>query len=509
LNREKDFSSKIDWNFLEYGRLWAYNLNYFDYLLQPAFDVEQGLRLIIDFVENKHNIQTGYEPYPTSLRTVNWIKFCTFNNIHKREIDCSLYAQFVILNRNLEYHLLANHLLENAFALMFGAYYFRDSTFYTKARKLLIEQLNEQILDDGAHFELSPMYHKIILFRLLDCYNLVENNDWKNDAELLSLIKSKAAQMLGWIASMRFGNGEIPHLNDSTDGIAPEIFDLEKYADRLNINRSTQKLSASGYRKFESSVYECICDVGKIGPDYQPGHAHADTFSFVMNIHNRAVIVDTGCSTYEWGKLRDEERGTASHNTVVIGSATSLRCSKNSPGLWENSPGPWENSPGPWENFPGLSECFPSRSENANSSQIWGSHRVAHRAKVTILDETAHSLKASHNGYKRFGCTHTRQFVQETADVFTIIDTVVGGSAGIESYAYLHFASGEDFDVNRNIVIGKDYSIEYEGAVSIAVCSHDIASGFNRRTPSRSVKILFHNTLITKIHCDENTIYNG
>ena len=32
------------------------------------------------------------------------------------------------------------------------------------------------ILDDGGHFELSVMYHKIILERLLDCINLLSHN---------------------------------------------------------------------------------------------------------------------------------------------------------------------------------------------------------------------------------------------------------------------------------------------------------------------------------------------
>jgi hypothetical protein len=254
LNKEKDFSSKIDWNFPEYGRLWTYNLNYFDYLLQPNSDKETGLRFICDFIDSKYNIQTGYEPYPISLRTINWIKFCVFNKIHEAKIDSSLYAQFKILSNNMEYHLLANHLIENAFALLFGAYYFRDNHFYTKAKNLLQNQLNEQILDDGAHFELSPMYHKIILYRLLDCCNLVKNNEWEKDAGFLSLITRQAGLMLGWIKTISFNNGKIPHLNDSADAIAPEIDDLEKYAYRLNINQTSAKLAGSGYRKFETAL---------------------------------------------------------------------------------------------------------------------------------------------------------------------------------------------------------------------------------------------------------------
>ena len=39
--------------------------------------------------------------------------------------------------------------------------------------RILNEQLKEQILNDGGHFERSPMYHCIILEDLLDLHNLV------------------------------------------------------------------------------------------------------------------------------------------------------------------------------------------------------------------------------------------------------------------------------------------------------------------------------------------------
>ena len=61
---------------------------------------------------------------------------------------------------------MGNHLLENGFSLLFGSYYFRDEKLYSKAKEIIKTELREQILDDGAHFELSPMYHSIILHRI-------------------------------------------------------------------------------------------------------------------------------------------------------------------------------------------------------------------------------------------------------------------------------------------------------------------------------------------------------
>ena len=80
------------------------------------------------------------------------------------------------LKDNLEYHILGNHLLENAFSLLFGSIYFNDDSFFEISEKILLEQLDEQILNDGAHFELSPMYHCITLHKVLDSINLLRSN---------------------------------------------------------------------------------------------------------------------------------------------------------------------------------------------------------------------------------------------------------------------------------------------------------------------------------------------
>ena len=61
---------------------------------------------------------------------------------------------------------------------------------YNKSKNLLISELNEQVLKDGAHFELSPMYHQIILSRLLDSIQLIKLITWKKD-DLISFLEKK------------------------------------------------------------------------------------------------------------------------------------------------------------------------------------------------------------------------------------------------------------------------------------------------------------------------------
>lgn len=444
LNLSHSFEDKIDWNWSGYGRLWTYNLNYFEYLDQKNILKEEGVRLIDDFINQLSQCTIGLEPYPLSLRCINWIRFFVKHKIKVESYDTILFKQLQLLTYKLEYHLLGNHLLENGFALLMGAYYFNNQEFYKKAKGILLPELEEQTLNDGCNFELSPMYHCIMLLRVLDCYNFIKNNSLF-DKELLLFFEEKACKMLSWLASISFRNGDIPLFNDAAFNVAPTPKDLFVYAKRIGLKYGKRTLSDSGYRKFETGKFECVADVGKVGPDYQPGHAHADTFSFELHINNRPVIVNTGNSTYEVNETRFYERSTAAHNTVVV--------------------------------------------DNTNSSEVWAGHRVGKRAYVKILEDNENNLIATHSGYKSKGLIHTRSFrVKE--DSLTISDFIAN-----DAIAYLHFHPKEKIEINDNEIIGIDYSILICGAFSIEKFDSYYAPEFNKKITSKSVRIKFKNNL--------------
>ena len=389
LNLDKKFEDKIDWNYSEHGKLWTYNLTYFDYLSHT--NQKESLYLMNSFVENISTIKDGLEPFPISLRGINWVKYLSYSKIRDKKIENSLYAQYYILLDNLEYHLLGNHLLENGFSLLFGAYYFQDEILYQKAKKILTQQLEEQILEDGAHFELSPMYHQIMLFRLLDCINLLQNNSWKK-SELLEFLVKKAELMLGWLENISYKSGEIPLFNDSAKGIAPTTRQLLSYAEVLGIEVKKSSMKQSGYRKIFKNNYECIVDVGHIGAEYIPGHAHADTFNFELRINGKPFIVDTGLSTYETNDRRTLERSTCSHNTVEV--------------------------------------------NGQSQSDVWGGFRVGNRAKIIALTENENFIESTHDGYKKDNILHTRKWSFEE-DKIIIEDRL---SQPTNAVARFHFA---------------------------------------------------------------------
>jgi len=98
--------------------------------------------------------------------------------------------------------------------------------------------------------------------------------------------------------------------NDAAFDIAPTLAALTEYAAALGVAcdmaplADIEALTGSGYVRLQIGPAVMIADVGEIGPDHLPGHAHADTLSFELSLRGQRVLVNGGTSTYEVGAER-------------------------------------------------------------------------------------------------------------------------------------------------------------------------------------------------------------
>jgi len=129
LNETRDLTD-CGWDDISIPGLWRYNLHYFDDLNAEgaAQRAQWQLALLSRWVrENRPTEGVGWEPYPTSLRIVNWIKWTLSGNRLPPECVESLGLQARWLSRRLETHLLGNHLFTNAKALVFAGLFFEGA----------------------------------------------------------------------------------------------------------------------------------------------------------------------------------------------------------------------------------------------------------------------------------------------------------------------------------------------------------------------------------------------
>ena len=412
LNETHDLADH-GWDDLSLEKLWRYNLHYFDDLNAKdaiARLVWQQALLTRWVRENPPAMGTAWEPYPTSLRIVNWIKWALGGNLLPPECLHSLAIQVRWLSRRLEIHLLGNHLFANAKALVFAGLFFdgpEAESWLRKGMNILAREVPEQILSDGGQFERSTMYHALALEDMLDLYNVTRAFSAAAPSLCQSAIASWLAcigPMRDWLAAMCHPDGEIGLFNDAAFGIASAPIELERYANDLALAPPARaqvgvtRLTQSGYMRVEQGEMVALLDVAPVGPDYLPGHAHADTLSFELSVFGQRVLVNSGTSCYGMSLERLRQRETAAHNTVVV--------------------------------------------DGQSSSEVWASFRVARRARplgLQIMREGGVKVVCSHNGYRRLPGKpmHTRQWLFLNKSL-VVEDRVSGRFGHGEARFHLH-----------------------------------------------------------------------
>ena len=399
LNYAKKLDFPLDWNNEKFSKLWLYNLHYFEDLLsQNALKKrEVHLKLLNHWVDdNPIGFGNGWEPYPSSLRIVNIIKAWLGGLKLNEKLFKSVFTQTSFLSNNLERHLLGNHYFVNLKALLFAGVIFENTRWKRIAENGLLAEIPEQILEDGANFELSPMYHSLMVIDMLDILNLIKAYPNKISINLSLMIEEYTPKMLSFMDAMSHPDGGTSFFNDSVDGIAPSKRTIESYAQKLGlkiIHRESHEHQIidnnhSGYICSLVAGNKLIFDASAIGPEYIPGHAHADSLSFELSIGEQRVFVNSGTSEYGLSSMRHYQRKTRAHNTVEI--------------------------------------------DGKDSSQVWNSFRVANRAKIISrnfkkTDDHANVMQAAHNGYKSLfgGCIHLRKLIFKENSLL-VSDTLEG-----------------------------------------------------------------------------------
>ncbi|MBK9252405.1 MAG: hypothetical protein IPM70_11155 [Proteobacteria bacterium] len=173
LNEERALED-CGWDSPAVPRLWRYNLHYFEDLNARGSQKRRDLQAQAVnrwIAENPPVEGSGWEPYPTSLRVVNWIKWLRNGEPPDTAWLASLAHQVRWLERRLEWHLLGNHLFVNAKALFIAGLYFEGeeaNRWRNRGVSILTRQLAEQVLADGGQFERTPMYHRLAWEDVLD-----------------------------------------------------------------------------------------------------------------------------------------------------------------------------------------------------------------------------------------------------------------------------------------------------------------------------------------------------
>jgi uncharacterized heparinase superfamily protein len=412
--------------------LWQFHFGYHDYLLALLDDTggdEKAASRVMDFIVEWDDLyplditgarRSAWHPYVLSIRIESWIRIYSRLQDHGINSDDARIMHIPrgvermtrVLLRNLEKGTMANHLLRNIKALVFAGL-FLDTPAGAQARrlglKLLEQELKEQILQDGCHFERSPMYHVSVLNDVLDMAEAIT----LASSTVPAALASAAVSMTAFLEHMRHPDGEIPYFNDSTTSFFLRTNEVlqrgHALCSEMDWVTDTEVPSADVKRKADresglltagSARSWLVFDAGNVGPDYQPGHTHCDTLSFEWSLDGKRFITDTGVFHYRESEERRYSRSTSAHNTVEI--------------------------------------------NGEEQSEIWKSFRVGRRAKIVHSAREEHDgiivLRGAHDGYTRIqrGLIHERAIVV-AGDAWVAVIDWLHGKGTYQYRNFLHF----------------------------------------------------------------------
>jgi len=289
--------------------------------------------------------------------------------------------------RYMSHHFSPNtHLTGEAMGLLYAGVFLPGKPMAGRWRRLasriLIQQIQRQILPDGVYFERATWYQRYTVETYLQFLVLAARNGIDVPAE----VTERLLRSLEFLLTIRSPDGRLPEIGDGDGGFllplsrrepddvrglfstaaallhradfawaaakaAPETLWLlgprgvESF-DALRPARPAASPSEmyveGGFAVMRDSwnpdAHQMILDTGPIGCSATAGHGHADLLSIQCSIFGERFLVDPGTYTYtadpEW---RNHFRSTAAHSALLVDGRG--QASPAGPFSWTTRPG--------------------------------------------------------------------------------------------------------------------------------------------------------------------------
>ena len=262
------------------------------------------------------------------------------------------------------------HLLGEALGLFYVGVLFPEldqaAEWRTTGERILVEQLERQVLPDGVYFEQSTCYQRYTAEMYLHFLILAG----RNGRALPAQVSSRVERCVEFLLAVRRGDGSAPQIGDGDGGwllplvpreaddmrgvfgLAAAFFGRSEYADAaggdsfeamwllgpeaLRATPTARPKTAAAAHETASQLFEdggyavlrsdpgprahtLILDVGPLGCPFSAAHGHADLLALTCDVFGERCIVDPGMPTYGGDpKWRDAFRSTALHSSVVV-----------------------------------------------------------------------------------------------------------------------------------------------------------------------------------------------
>ncbi|WP_232630475.1 heparinase II/III family protein [Methylobacterium sp. Leaf118] len=187
-----------------------------------------------------------------------------------------------------------------------------------RATRVLVRELDRQILPDGGHRSRDPRFAMELLLDLLPLRQSFLSRNVDPPEALLRAVD----RMLPALRLLRHGDASLSHFNGMGVTAADHLATLLVYA-----GAGTEPLMYgphSGYARLETGRVVVVCDVGPPPPLPQSRNAGAGCLSFELTSGAQRIVVNCGMPA-SGNELRRMARSTAAHSTATVADTSSCR----------------------------------------------------------------------------------------------------------------------------------------------------------------------------------------
>ena len=188
-----------------------------------------------------------------------------------------------------------------------------------RAERLLLAEIDRQILPDGGHVSRNP---DVVVDLLLDLLPLRQCYPARR-REAPPALSEATRRMAQFLRTLRLGHGGLARFNGA--GHTPADAIATVLAVDAGQPVAAHVPSPSGYARLAQGETVIILECGRAPSLILARAAHAGCLAFEMSSGAEAVIVNGGAEFNRYSATAAAARATASHSTLCLGSTSSAR----------------------------------------------------------------------------------------------------------------------------------------------------------------------------------------
>jgi hypothetical protein len=372
------FPGKIDWSYIPADDSeWLYAMNRHTSFLNLSKAwlytgkerfAGKAVALMSDWIdrvklteESKGNTWRSLE---AGLRCENWIRsiqmlgnsgMLTESIMDKVKESLGEHGEY-LQRTSADFHKLSNWGVLQDHGLFLVGLYLGRKDYVQLAAERLDKEIQMQIIQDGTHWEQSPMYHCEVLHSVLDTICIARQNDISLPERLIANGHKMCKALSAWIkpdgklfcqsdsddteardllmqGALLFADGRLKAaargrlFEENVWDFGEEVLDLHGKLQEIYPETASTVLPDSGNYILRGNNTEAAAYLHMHCGCLGSGHGHGDLLHIDAGMYGEDILIDSGRYTYVDTELRRRLKEPSAHNTVRVDGQDFSVCS--------------------------------------------------------------------------------------------------------------------------------------------------------------------------------------